>query len=157
MHLTPEQRLFAELILTTLKLNQQMVLTRPRSGKTVLFHNLEQYLRLEHKSYTLKDFEAFLARSGSLPNRPQAVKPFRPKIVNSKGFYLTEYYGISEERRLKLCELLGALQDSMVGTITSLAYRIDKIADFCDTAEEYTFCLHIDATFLEKTGSNLTS
>lgn len=84
-------------------------------------------------------------------------KPFRPKIVNQTGYYLSEYYGISEVRRLQLCELLGQLHDSMMFTVTTLAYRIDKVADFCEDAGEFAFCLHIDATFLEKTGSNLTS
>lgn len=83
-------------------------------------------------------------------------KPFRPRIVNSKGFFLSEYYGITEERRLKLCEELGRLHESMVGTITTMAHRIDRIADLCDTAGEFAFCVHIDATFLEKTQASLT-
>ena len=72
------------------------------------------------------------------------------------NFYLSEAYGITEERRLQLCELLTKMNNSMLNTITSVAHRIDLIADFTETAGEFAFCLYIDTIFLEKNGANLT-
>jgi hypothetical protein len=83
-------------------------------------------------------------------------KTFRPAIVNPRSFYLSEAYGITEARRLELCEKLAALTKEQMNCIVSVAHRIDRIADIAETLGEFTFCLHIDTIFLVQNNFTLT-
>lgn len=147
--LTPSQRDFALAILTALKNNHKAVLTPPRSGKTLLFHNLENYLGREHKDYTIEDFEKFLETSGSLPN---SSKPFAPKIVSPGARYMHDAYGITEVRRLLLTR---QMEDVFVSVATgtcvwSMHGMMEEIAKLADTAEEYTYLVVIHIIWLER-------
>jgi len=150
--LTPSQIAFAKGILDALKNNHTAVLTAPRSGKSVLFHNLEEYLRLPSKTYDIEDFVKFVDRSGTTP-LPR--KHFRPKIVGNDGHYLSQDYGITEVRRLAICAAIEEINEEMKMKVTRMAHRIDRLADICNNLEEFIFAVHLDAIYLEKTGQTL--
>lgn len=82
-------------------------------------------------------------------------KPFRPLLPHPEKHYLSQAYGITEERRLELCSLLAKLTSEQMNCLVTMAHRIDRIADFTETPGEFTFCVHIDTLFLEKNGFSL--
>lgn len=166
--LTPAQREFAELFFQAMTGHHRVMvfLTTVRSGKTAVWNSLEEYLR-HHPGGDLPDFQLWLNKRAPVvsmdlndPNSVRTVrteiKPFRPVIVQNSGYYLSEYYGIPEARRLEICDQIEAINDSMRNTVTNVAHRIDRIADICNNAGEFAFAVHIDAIFLEKNGYTLT-
>lgn len=77
-------------------------------------------------------------------------KPFQPTIVNPSAFYMTDAYGITEARRLELCEKMKALTPSSGTHIQAVHLRFDEMAQFCDTAAEFVFCVHLDTIVIER-------
>lgn len=80
-------------------------------------------------------------------------KDFQPEIVdnNPPGGYLHLAYGITEDRRLELAEYMDNLDKPIPGiAIISIHGRVEEIAEFCDTKEEFAWALVTDLMYLAK-------
>lgn len=90
-----------------------------------------------------------------IPEEVAFVKPFRPVMVNPTAFYTHEAYGITDERRRELSDQMATIHTDMLGAITPVHTRLDRLADICNNSAEYAYCIHVDTIFLERNNANL--
>jgi len=82
-------------------------------------------------------------------------KPWRPILLKPTAFYTHEAYGITDERRRELSDQMATIHTEMMGKITPVHHRLDRLADISETAAEFAYCVHVDTIFLERNGANL--
>lgn len=68
------------------------------------------------------------------------------KIDKSNGHSLLKIFHISKQRSEELLciveEVYNEIKGGVPGTVKPISLYYEKIANNCDTIEEYTFCLH---------------
>jgi hypothetical protein len=73
------------------------------------------------------------------------------KFVNPDAELLHEALGISEERRVEICELLDDMVEHLPRTeVAPIKTLVQKVASFCETNEEFAFAFACHAMWLSK-------
>lgn len=74
-----------------------------------------------------------------------------PTIINPNTVFLNEAYGITEQRRLELCD---KMRDMMDGPPKIVPYYIvlNDIAGFVQSKEEFTYCTVVHTIFTVRNG-----